>query len=205
MDITISGKIEKHYNRAWPPVVDSILIMDHPKYKDNLFLGFVYKYLWDNKACIILLLNNLDYTEKMLSDHKIVDSELAAKGAFVLLSSYGWKYANVEKLSESTGKTEKEIYDLILQIKTEFESKTILNDYPVTRLDLMTHGIYTNRKKKEEEQCDLDDNFKDQSLLTEKGEPELDFLFREREINLFDPNEEFTPVSEDIQHYLKKN
>jgi hypothetical protein len=205
MDIAITGKIDKQYNRAWPPIVDSIIIIDHPKHENKLFLGFVYKYLWDNKACIILLLNNLDYTEKILADHNIVDNELMAQGTIVLLPSYGWKYTNIDKLAKNFNTTCKEMENLVLQRKTEFEAKTILHDYPITRLDLMTHGIYSNRKKKEkEEQCDMDDDIKDQSLLTKKGEVDLDFLFRERNIDLYDPNEKFNPVSSEIKHYLKK-
>ena len=205
MNITIQGKIDKQYNRTWAPIINSLVIIDHPKYVDNLFLGFIHKYLWEMEACLVLLLNNTDYVEKILVEHKIVDNELMAKGTFVLLPSFGWKYVNINKLAENFDTTSENISNIILQRKTEFDSKTLLNDYPITRLDLMTHGIYLNKKKEEKAECLLDDGNNDQSLLTEKGEINLDFLFREREIDIYDKNEEFTPIDDDAKHILKKN
>jgi hypothetical protein len=203
MNIEINGKINKHNNLPFPPTLGALVTINHPKYDDNLFLGFVYKYLWNMKACLILLFNNLDYSEKLLVDHKILKNDISAKGTFLLHPSYGWRYVNLSKLQKANDLTSKQIEDLILNRKTEFESSTIVNDYPVTQLDLTTHGLFKNSETKEKD-CDMNDKFKDESLLTEKGELSLDALFREGDIDIYDPNEKFRPIDEETQLLLQK-
>jgi hypothetical protein len=52
--------------------------------------------------------------------------------------------------------------------------------------------------------CSSEDNFKDTSLLTEKGELDMNDLFREKDVNaiLYDPNETFTHISSDAKAML---
>lgn len=198
MDITISGTIEKHYNQSWPPKINSYVIAS---YDEKIFLGFIYRYMWEMKACIMILLNNLDYVEKILSDHNIVDSELAAKGIFILSPENGWKYVNIEKLAKSLNKTEKEITDITNEKINIFESKTKLNDYPVTSLDLTTRGIYIKHENKDKAN-DLDDGI-NTYLYNDNEEPNLGLNFRENEIDLFDTNEKFVETDEKTKQMLQ--
>jgi hypothetical protein len=204
MELHIKGKLHKEYNRPFPPTIDSVVLMNHPQHNDNLFLGFVYKYLWENQACLIILLNNLDHNEPKLIKHKMVDNEESSKGVYILLKSHAWKYVNMAKLAKEMNKSETDITNHILKRRTEFEMKTILHDYPITRLDLMSYGIYKNKAKQDKNDCEMDDGIKDESLLTTNGELQLEHLFRERDLKMFDPNEEFKEVDDDIKLHLKK-
>ncbi|ATZ80713.1 hypothetical protein BMW23_0667 [Bodo saltans virus] len=204
MELHIKGKLCKEYNRPFPPTINSLILINHPQHDDNLFLGFVYKYLWDEEACLIILLNNLEHHEPKLVEHKLVDNEQSAKGVFILLKSYAWKYVNISKLAKELNKGEDDINNFIIKRKTQFEMQTVLHDYPITRLDLMSYGIYKNKEKLDKKDCDMDDGIKDESLLTTNGELQLDHLFRERDLHMYDPNEEFAPVDEDIKMHLKK-
>lgn len=196
MNITISGYIDKQYNKAWPPIINSIIIASHPdpKYKDNLFLGFIYKYLWENKACLVILLNNQDYIENILVTNNIISNKIDAKGIFLLQNSYGWKYLNLDKFIHKYDIQLAQIENIILQRRTEFELSTIINDNPITKLNLMSKGIYFNQKQ--ENSYNVNNNSNE--------EIQIDPLFGEKNINISSFNEKFTPLNKEIQIILKK-
>jgi hypothetical protein len=204
MDISISGNIIKCNNKPWPPFLGATVAISHPEYNDILFLGYVYKYIWNTKGAIIILLNNVNYTDNSLVEHKIVQNKQSAKGLFLLVSNYGWKYINDSKLSENSGLSIEEIESIKSKLKTKLESSIIIGDYPMTQIDLTTKGLYNKNKKKEEKMCNVDDDMNDESILTPNGEIDIDKLFKENDIKLYDPNEEFTAISPEIQLLLQK-
>jgi len=205
MDIRITGTLDAKDNHTFPPSNRSLIIIQSPNvnYKNRLFLGITYKYLTDSNACIILLLNNRKYIEYVLVEKKMVSNELSAEGTYVLTNDMGWKYADINKLSESSEIEQSEINKHIDKRIQEFERSTILNDYPITQLDLTTRGLFSNNESKQNID-DTDDGFKDNSLLNEKGGPIIDLLFEPSPSDLYDKDESFKDLSGSNKNELIK-
>jgi len=207
MNIDIVGTIDNRKNQKWPPTIDATIVVNHPDHGNKLFLGIIYKYLWNVKACLVLLFNNLDYVESGLVDKGIVKSG-AASGIMVLLPEYGWKYADVDKLMKQVNVTRIQYDEMVAKRKLEFEKSTILNDYPVTQLDLTTSGIFAQHARQTDDDAkpcaDCNDNTPDDSLLNKHGAPQLDSAF-DKHVNarLYDPSETFTELSPEIKLYIK--
>jgi hypothetical protein len=65
-------------------------------------------------------------------------------------------------------------------------------------------NLSENEKSRKNTGCSLDDDFKDTSLLTDKGDLDLNDLFREKDVNhiLFDSREKFNAPSTSIKNAL---
>jgi len=208
MDLNITGHIDKHENKEFPPNIGSIVIIQHNNYEDNLFIGIVYKYLWNKKGCFVILLNNKDYTEPVFIDKKVVYNSLSAKGSILLVPSLGWKYVNIQKLSKILNISIEQINSHISNTKNKFDSSIIINEYPVSQLELTTTGLYhkLNNNNNKDQPCDFQDDFQDESLLSKKGDLILDNLLTEKDIinSLYNKDDEFTTVPTDVQLMLKQ-
>lgn len=190
MDFKIIGKLYAKLNDQWPPKINTIIVINHPSYKNNLFVGSVNKYLLNNTACLVILLNNRNYNDPVLKDKKIILNE-STNGLFLLYSNYGWKYVNLSKFLKIFG------YDPRSLLLTQY-------NMPHVQADLTNEAIYKDPSKIKETKYTVDDDFKDTSLLNEKGELQFDGLFKEKEINeTFDPSEKFTQLDDHIMNVLK--
>jgi len=202
MNFKITGSLDSNNNPRFPPKLGSIVVVEHPEYINNLFIGSVFKNIWNNSASVILLLNNRNYNERILNYKHLVPANTSSRGLFLLLPKYSWKYVNLDKLSGLFSGNIAQIHD---NIKNEY--KTLLNsDFirPVKQVDLTNEAIYS-APDLEKENCVGEDDFKDNSLLTDKGELQMDDLFKEREINkiLFNTKETFRPINDQIRKLLK--
>lgn len=205
MNVTISGTIKSCNNKPWPPRLGSTIAIAHPEYNDIIFLGFIYKYLSNFKGAIVILLNDTKYVDSLMIKHKFVPNRMGAQGLFLLQSHYGWKYINDQKLSSMTGKTIDQIDQIKYNLKHEFDNNIVLNDYPITQLDLTTEGLYNKNNEQDKKMCKYDDDgIQDESILRGNDEVDLDKLFKEQNANIYDPNEKFTPLDPKLQLLLKK-
>ena len=207
MNKKIIGNLNDHRNPEWPPKLFSILIINHPskKYENNIFLGFCYKYLWDIKACLILLFNNTNYVENILVDRAIVKDKEHAKGIIVLLPTHKWNYID-EKRFETAFKVNKSDMTKNMNLKKrQFESTVRLANYPITQYDLMTYSRH-DENKAETKTCNEDDNH-DDSLLTSRGEYDFNNLFREQHVNVLTnlQTKKFVPINDTIKKLLMSN
>ncbi len=182
MNFKINGNISALSNPAWPPKLNSLIVIQHPSHKDNLFVGTVHKYLWDTSACMILLNNNKKYVDPIFENKNVIPVGMTKYGLFALLQVYGWRYVDSKKINKIFG------------------TNAIVH-HPVVQADLTNEAIYANANIED----NIDDAFKDTSLLNDKGELEMNDLFKEKEINelLFDKSEKFRPLGDKIRAVLK--
>jgi hypothetical protein len=202
MNFKISGSLNHNNNPRFPPKMGSIVVIQHPDYTNNLFVGSVFKHIWNESACVILLLNNRNYNENILKFKNILPNDISSRGLFLLIPTYSWKYVNLDKLGGLFSGNISQIHD---NLKSEYQ--ILLNsDFirPFKQIDLTNEAIYS-APENSQEKCNNEDDFKDTSLLTDKGEIQMDDLFREKEINkiLFDSRENFHPISEKTRNVLK--
>lgn len=200
------GNLIKEENPSWPPTINSIVVVKSPKYKE-LFIGKVCHNIWNKTACVIALMNNHNYVETTkLPDGLNVNPD--GRGVFLLLPSYGWKYCDDNILQILIKARSPGLVKLVnddVQRKYALFRKTI--DGPESQQDLTTFGIY----KKFDGQCTLHgvtsckicvkdtcasqetDSFKDTSLLDSKGAPDINLLFKEKDVNklIYDNREKF--------------
>jgi len=200
MNKRITGSLPNEHNPKWPPKVGSLIIMEHPNYKNNLFMGSVYENLLEGGSsigAIILLLNNREHTEPALEHRGLIPKGSSSKGLFLLLQIHGWRYVDLNKYNNLFGKhgSSADISKMHTDIKAKFDG---IIKSPHLQSDLGTEAIYSNPsqdKNGKEGQCmtTIDDGFKDTSLLSKLGEEHFDGLFKEKEVNksLFDPRERF--------------
>ena len=186
MNFKINGNISALSNPAWPPKLNSLIVIQHPSYNDNLFVGIVHKYLWDTNACMILLHNNKNYIDPILENKNVIPVGMTKNGLFALLQVYGWRYVNSDKFKKLFGTNS-------------------IDHQPVVQADLTNDEIYANISVKQKEKCDTNDAFQDDSLLNDKGELQMDDLFKENDVNklLFDTSEKFRPLGNKIRNILK--
>jgi hypothetical protein len=189
MNFKITGEINILSNPRWPPKLNSLIVIQHPSYKNNLFVGTVHKYLWENTGCMILLYNNKDYIEPILKNKNVIPIGISPQGIFLLLQVYGWKYVNTNKFNRVFGQTTPSLLD---------------NNHPETQTDLTNEAIYVDRSTQNLDKCNTNDDFIDKSLLNENGELQMEDLFREKHINniLFDTTETFRPLDTTVQNAL---
>lgn len=204
MNKKIIGTISNEKNPRWPPKINTIIVAEHPNYKNNLFVGSVYKLLSDYSGAIILLLNNQNYVETILEQKKIVPQN-ASKGLFLLLPMNGWRYVNVNKYKKIfDGNNQKNLDKINQDIKIKYQNM-LKNIGPVVQSDLTTEAVYADPSMEKGEKCGMfDDDFKDTSLLNEKGELQLDNLFTEKENDrsMFNPNEKFHTIGDKFKKAL---
>lgn len=84
-NINIAGKLNPAKNPEWPPLLNSIIIVEHPNHQNNLFICQVKKYLSETQI-LTEMLNNKDLFAQI-----------------VLQNTYGWKYVNLEKFNNVIG------------------------------------------------------------------------------------------------------
>ena len=180
----INGNISQLSNPVWPPKLNSIIVIQHPSYKDNLFIGTVHKYLFDNSVCMITLHNNKKYVEVIFEGKNVIPIGMSKNGLFALLPIYGWRYVNMDKFANAFGENAKK-------------------QHPVTQADLTNEAIYENASTQQKD--DVNDAFRDTSLLNDKGDLQMENLFKEKEVNelLFDKSEKFRPLGDKIRTLLK--
>lgn len=215
MNKRITGSLPKEYNPKWPPKDGSLIIIEHPNYTNNLFIGSVYEILFDNgrpMGALILLLNNREYSEPTLEHRGLIPKGASSKGLFLLLQIHGWRYVNIDKYNKLIGSSSGDITKLHADIKSKFDSVISQSkSAPQFQSDLTTEAIYADpsmTKDDKEGQCmaTVDEDFKDESLLSKLGNEHLDSLFREKEINkqLFDPKEKFRQLGDRFKRALQQ-
>lgn len=203
MDVRITGKIEHKNNPKFPPNIGHIVVVEHPEYRDSLFIGSVYKYVWNNTAVILLLLNNRYYRENILTHKNVLPPKMSTRGLFLLFPSYPWKYVNLDKMNKLFNGDVSQFHD---NVKSKYS--LLLNSnvsIPKTQHDLTAEAIYVDPSLEKNEDCNIEDEFKDNSLLTDKGELQMNDLFKEYEINqiLYDTQDKFKQPSNKIKQLLK--
>jgi hypothetical protein len=82
-----------------------------------------------------------------------------------LLPTHGWTYFDIHKFNQKY----KECTESVIG--------------PVTQAELTIPATYEDPTAKKKGKCDIDDDFKDTSLLTEKGDLQMEDLFGEKDIN----------------------
>lgn len=187
MSCKIRGSLDKLQNPKWPPTLGSLVLVDHPNYRNNLFVGTVHEYLPNITGAIIILLNNKHHNEVSLEQQNIVPVGSASGMLMLLPNVHGWKYVDIKKFNKLFGHCFNKI-----------------NQGPLTQSDLQINATYEDPSMSKEGKCDGDDGIKDISLLNEKGELQMEDLFREKEINqeLYSSTERFAPLESQIKSWL---
>lgn len=187
MNCKIRGALNKSSNPKFPPAIGSVVAIDHPNHRNNLFVGTVKQHLWNNTASLILLLNNSDHKEVELEKRGIVSKGSSTAGMLTLLPTHGWTYVDMDKFNQKY----KECTESVIG--------------PVTQAELTIPATYEDPTAKKESKCDTDDNFKDTSLLTEKGDLQMEDLFREKDINqqLYSSTDRFHPLEDGYKKQLR--
>lgn len=188
MNCKIRGSLIKTENPKWPPKIGAVVVIDHPNHRNNLFVGTVQSHLWDRKACLILLINNKEYNDVELRHKGVIAKGSSTNGMLMLLPTHAWKYVNLDEFNKRYGNC----------VATE----TVIG--PQTQAELTIEATYEDPSKSKQMDCDDDDRFKDTSLLTEKGELQMNDLFGEHKIadNLYDPKERFHPLEVKFRNAL---
>lgn len=193
MNCKIRGSLTKSENPSWPPKLGSVIVIDHPNHSNNLFIGTVESYLWEMKACLILLINNNEYTDTNLEYAK-KDTEInKTNGMLLLLQHHPWKYVDLKKFHK--------IYKKCAIDNNN--DNTIIG--PINQSELTIRSTYEDPSMTKKTKCDQKNNeYIDTSLLTTKGEIKMDDLFSEQQIsnNLYDPNERFHPLESKFRNAL---
>lgn len=187
MNCKIRGSLNKYENPKWPPPLGSLVLVDHPNYKDNLFVGTVHQYLPNTDGAIIVLLNNKHYNEVVLEHKNILPSGSTIGMLMLLPKVHGWKYVDINKFNKEFGKC----------------FNTVI-DQPKTQAELTIGSTYEDPSASKNAKCDGDDGVKDYSLLNEKGELQMEDLFKEKDINqeLFKKDEKFIFLGDRIKTML---
>lgn len=188
MNCKIRGSLNIKTNPKWPPRLGSLVMIDHPNYRNNLFVGTVHQFLPNITGAIIVLLNNRHHNEIALEHQNVVPSGSTMGVLMLLPNVHGWKYVDVNKFNKIYGNC---------------YPKQITG--PVVQADMSINAKYEDPSIAKEGKCNGDDNFKDTSLLNEKGELQMDDLFREKEINqeLFNSNESFNVLENELKNILR--
>lgn len=168
----ITGTLANTKIPNWPPKIGSIVIIEHTEHNNNLFIGSVYKLIWNDNAAIILLFNNRDHTEVVLEQRNEVPVG-KSKGLFLLLSSFRWNYVKMSKL------------------------ESVLNGDTTLESYMNTEILYEDVAKKKRKKV-----YRDDSLLNKSGELKMDELFADKKMILFKPNSSFEKTPDDIKTLL---
>lgn len=165
MNCKIRGSLSRDENPKWPPKVGTVVVIDHPNHRNNLFVGTIHSLLWNGKAVLVLLLNNKEHREIELEQKDAVPKGMTSIGMLMLLPEHAWKYVDLDKFNK--------IYGSCI-------NSTI---GPQTQAELTIESTYEDPSRSKNIQCNDDDQFKDTSLLTEKGELQMNNLFEDKVIN----------------------
>ncbi len=186
MSCKIRGSLRKSENPKWPPALGSLVLVDHPNYRNNLFVGTVQQYLTNTTGAIIILLNNKHHNEVALEQQNIVPVGSAIGMLMLLPNVHGWKYVDINKFNKAFGNCFQQVLG------------------PKLQSELTIHSTYEDPAISKEGKCGGDDGIKDISLLNEKGELQMGDLFREKEINqqLYSSTERFIPLETKIKTWL---
>jgi len=197
MSLSIVGVLNKDNNPHWPPVLGS-LIVTQKGINNKIYLGRVYKNISEGNITLIILLNDTEYIDDQINVSDLLPDDASHKGFLVLYPDQAWSYVNPEKLDNALKQKNGSIKNNI------YEKYKTLMDVPLTQLDLVHEKVYN--EKPLEKACGLDDDFKDTSLLNERGGLQLNELFKEKEINetMFNIKEKFVAPPIKIQEILKK-
>jgi hypothetical protein len=96
-NINITGQLNFKSNPEWPPTLSSIIVVQHPNHKNNLFICQVQKYLSESQV-LLDLLNNKSFLEHTLNQ----------KSVMILNRDYAWKYINMDKFNKALGNVDEE-------------------------------------------------------------------------------------------------
>jgi hypothetical protein len=184
----ISGSLNKNNNPSWPSKIGQLIALQ----KENsnfIYIGRVEEHIvhsvTNNVAtCTILLLNPINDDDNILT----------------LYPSFAWKYIDTVKLKH-----------IINNIQSNFDKSIILQRYhdmlksegPEYVADI-GEAVYRDPSIEKDNMCGVTDDFHDTSLLNEKGELQMENLFKEKQVNsaIFSINEKFMPTPENIQKLL---
>jgi hypothetical protein len=178
----IVGIIDKSKNPSWPPKSGSIIAVQKGPV-DKIYIGRVYAKLLTVNAIVITLLNDRLYVDKFIKE---TAKSLNSIGHMTVLPTYGWRYVNPKKMLDVMNKQSPD--DLYKEVIHKFGE-----------------AFKSVPEKEERSTCIKDDDELDTSLLTQKGEIQLNNLFKDTEVNeLFRSDDVFTPPNEEVIDLLMK-
>lgn len=194
----IVGNLNKNNNPEWPPIIGSLVVIQRT-YGDKIYAGRIYKNVRGSIVSLVLLLNDLDYVDENITANGFLPNTASSRGFMILTPSIAWSYIDTEKL------------DTILSHNTQDLKSKMLDRYqniitgPLTQHDL-SHENLRREKPVKEKACGIEDDFKDESLLNEKRELQLNNLFKEMSTNvsLYNPKESFKAPSQEVKKLLLK-
>lgn len=176
----IVGIIDKTKNPLWPPKSGAIIAIQKGP-TDKIYVGRVFAKLLSVNAIVVTLLNDRAYVDKFIEEHA---KSIISVGHMTVLPTYGWRYINAKKMLDALNNQSPD--DLYKTVMDKF-GETVKSDV-----------------KEESSKCVKDDEEIDTSLLTKKGELQLNELFKETDMNaLFRSDETFTPPDETIMAMLR--
>ncbi|AYV75942.1 MAG: hypothetical protein Terrestrivirus3_211 [Terrestrivirus sp.] len=217
--------IEHKSNPTWPPMMNRIICIK--KYSDDkIFIGRVIKYIWNNTAIIVSLINHTYYIEPAIRDEQLLNGNFPEKGNFIVLPLFGWIYLSdhlvgrieiLQKITTIDGLIEAHINisnSNNVSNPADIDIEEIENDRteiegPISQKDLRIGTIYEKITKQidvqhqnKNDDCNIDDEFKDTSLLDNKGAINLNNLFTESEAFPLVLNEDFVAPESSIMDKL---
>ena len=128
-------------NPEWPPQLNKYVKSQSPNISET-FVGKVIRHIWGNTGTIILLLNHLDYEEKVLDTQKIFESRPNGRGLFLIIPTYAWNYISVDEVSRLGGQINK--------VNQELHADPILKKYVIEKKlinmerDYLSNDLLTN-------------------------------------------------------------
>ncbi len=183
--VIITGNIDKNDNPNWPPNLGEIVAFQRDK---KILVGKVV-YLFPKKnAVFVYLINEPEHKETLVNISEIND-RWNKDGIAVLIQSNPWKYVDPEKFRNSIERYKgSSNYNILVRR---------FNEVHIFESDSKTFE-HTDPKV-----CDIDDGFRDSSLINEKGELQIDNLLDETKIiNQFDDDEELHIPTDEVKKML---
>jgi hypothetical protein len=168
-------KLHIELNPEWPPQLGKYVISRSPNIKET-FIGKVIKHIWNKTGTVIMLLNHLDYEERVLDSQKVIQGRPNGKGLFLLIPTYSWTYIDEEQVRLLGGK--------INLINEELHADPILKKF----VDIPTN-------------IDFEKDYLSNDLLTDPRKFDLDNI-RTIEIELNDDEILEAPTTEKMKEMI---
>jgi hypothetical protein len=199
MSLKIEGTISHDVKPTWPPMLNSLVALQHPNYRD-IFIGKVWKINDSSTIATLLLINNAKFIDDVLVSHGMIPDTHKKNGLIALLPTYAWQYINKEKL-HSIMKTQGLQPDPILDIEVNSKFNDAMSAKPITE------ALYDDPiRDKALESLMLDEK---DSLIMEDGRMlKFDSIFKDRYTKVVQGTEftpitsEFVPTGEEIKNTL---
>lgn len=204
MSFKIVGSVNPEYNPHWPPIINSTVIV-HTPHNTNLCIGQVHSLSNNSTVAIILLINNVKFTDPFLVKHNLIPKGMSNHGFLALVPSYGWRYIDKTKLQKILMDNNVSMVNTIHKdIKYRLDDLLSKKPTRLNKTDTGSEAIYSDPSGEKPDRCNAPADYVDTSLLAKTGELKLDGLFEDKTINtqMFDDNESFSPLSYEFKTAL---